>query len=150
MFMNPDDVRLKEIFVEARTIAVVGLSRKPERDSYRVAKYMQDHGYRIIPVNPGLKEDVLGEKPYPDLASVPEKIDIVNVFRRSEEVLAVVDAALPVSPRVIWMQLGIASQDAAARAMASGVQVVMNSCIMVEHRRLMGKDTEQLNHGSTQ
>lgn len=140
MFKNPDDSKLEKIFKETRTIAVVGLSRKPERDSYRVAKYMQENGYRIIPVNPGLKQDVLGEKAYPDLASVPDKIDIVNVFRRSEDVPAVVDAALPLGPAVIWMQLGIVSREAAERAMESGVHVVMDSCIMVEHRRLMKKD----------
>lgn len=136
---NPDDREIKELLASARTIAVVGLSDKPQRDSYRVAAYLKEQGYRIIPVNPTLKEAVLGERAYSDLSAVPVPVDIVNIFRRSEEVPGVVAAALAGNPpRAVWMQLGIVNEDAAAAAASRGVTVVMDRCIMVEHRRLFG------------
>ncbi|KJS15859.1 MAG: CoA-binding protein [Peptococcaceae bacterium BRH_c4b] len=138
---KPDDIKIKKILTEAKTIAVVGLSAKPHRASYRVAEYMQKEGYRIIPVNPSLKQEVLGERAYPDLASVPEKIDIVNIFRKSEDVPAVVEDALPVNPRCIWMQLGIVNEGAAARATENGIAVIMDLCLMVEHKRILGAST---------
>ncbi|MEW6274443.1 MAG: CoA-binding protein [Bacillota bacterium] len=137
MFQNPDDREIKDLLTKNKTIAVVGLSDKPERDSYRVAQYMQEKGYRIIPVNPRLKE-VLGEKAYPDLASLPEPVDIVNVFRRSEEVPGVVKDALAAKPAVIWLQLGVVNEEAALFAQSQGVQVVMDRCIKIEHARLLG------------
>ncbi|OAT85444.1 CoA-binding protein [Desulfotomaculum copahuensis] len=138
MFNNPEDKALKSLLSTARTIAVVGLSDKPQRDSHRVAKYLQEQGYRIIPVNPVLKE-VLGEAAYPDLASVPVPVDIVNIFRRSEEVPGVVDAALAnTPPEAIWMQLGVVNEEAAKAAVSRGVTVVMDRCIKVEHGRLLG------------
>lgn len=137
-FQNPADEEIKELLVKSKTIAVVGLSDRPERDSHRVARYLKENGYRIIPVNPRLKE-ALGEKAYPDLASIPEKVDIVNIFRRSEEVPAVVEDALLKKPAAIWMQLGVANGEAAAVAKKHGVQVVMDRCIMVEHGRLIPK-----------
>lgn len=136
MFQNPGDEELKELLAKSKTIAVVGLSDRPERDSYRVARYMQEKGYRIIPVNPRVSE-VLGEKAYPDLASVPEQVDVVNIFRRSEEVPAVVKDALPRKPAAIWMQLGVVNEEAAALAKSHGVQVIMDRCIKIEHGRLL-------------
>jgi len=109
----------------SRTIAVVGLSDNPARDSHRVAKYLQAQGYRIIPVNPMI-EETLGEKSYPDLMSVPESIDMVDIFRRSELVPPVVDQAIEVGAKYIWMQDGVIHQEAAAKAEAAGIPVVMN------------------------
>jgi len=137
-FQNPADEEIRELLAKSKTIAVVGLSDRPERDSHRVARYLKENGYRIIPVNPRLKE-ALGEKAYPDLASIPEKVDIVNIFRRSEEVPAVVEDALLKKPAAIWMQLGVVNGEAAAVAKKQGVQVVMDRCIMVEHGRLIPK-----------
>ncbi len=110
----------------SKTIAVVGLSDNPARDSYRVSKYMQSQGYRIIPVNPMI-EEVLGEKSYPDLKSIPEPIDMVDIFRRSELVGPVVDEAIEVGAKYIWMQDGVVDEAAAARARAAGIPVVMNN-----------------------
>ena len=111
---------------ESKTIAVVGLSPNPERDSYRVALYLKDAGYRIIPVNPTVDE-VLGEKSYPDLKSVPVPIDMVDVFRRSELVPPVVDEAIQVGARFIWMQDGITHEEAAEKARAAGIPVIMDN-----------------------
>ncbi len=109
----------------ARTIAVVGLSNNPERDSHRVSSYMQSQGYRIIPVNPVI-EEALGEKSYPDLKSVPEPIDMVDVFRRSDQVMPVVDEAIEVGAKYIWMQDGVINEEAKARAESAGIPVIMN------------------------
>ena len=128
---------IKNIFEESKTVAVVGLSPREERDSHRVAKYLQSQGYRIIPVNPNA-EEVLGERSYPDLASVPEPIDIVDVFRRSEAVPGIVEEAIKVGARTVWMQQGVIHEQAAARAREAGLQVVMDRCTMVEHRRYFG------------
>jgi uncharacterized protein len=129
------DKEAREMLNTAKTIAVVGLSANPERTSYRVAKYMQDQGYRIIPVNPSIKES-LGEKAYASLKEVPEKIDVVNIFRRSEDVPPVVDEAISVKAKGVWMQEGIINEEAAALARKAGLKVVMDSCIMVQHSRL--------------
>lgn len=137
MHSSISDERLFELLDKSRTIAVVGLSGKPERDSFKVAQYMQKQGYKIIPINPKV-ERVLGEKAYPDLPSVPEPVDIVNIFRRSEHILPVVDEALKISPLAIWMQLGIVNEEAAEIAEKAGILVIMDKCIMVEHRRLKG------------
>ena len=125
---------IKNILEESKTIAVVGLSPRQERDSHWVAKYLQNQGYRIIPVNPNA-EEVLGERSYPDLASVPEPIDIVDVFRRSEAVPGIVEEAIKVGAKTVWMQQGVIHEEAAARAREAGLQVVMDRCMMVEHRR---------------
>jgi predicted CoA-binding protein len=116
---------IEEQLRNSRTIAVVGLSDKPNRDSYRVSKYMQSQGYRIIPVNPMI-EEALGEKSYPDLKSVPEPIDMVDIFRRSELVPPVVDEAIEVGVKYIWMQDGVIDHDSAAKAEAAGIPVVMD------------------------
>lgn len=135
--MNPSAAELRTILTQARTIAVVGLSDKPQRDSHAVAQYLQRQGYRIIPVNPVVPE-VLGEKSYPSLSAIPESthIDIVDIFRRSEEVPPVVDEAIARGAKVVWMQLGVEHPDAAAKARAAGATVVENACIMVQHRTL--------------
>lgn len=130
-----DDALIKEILTKAKTVAVVGLSSNPGRPSYKVASYLKKEGYRIIPVNPGEKE-ILGERCYPDLLSVPEKIDIVNIFRRPEEVMPVVKDAVKVGAGVIWMQPGVVNEEAKSYAERSGLKVVMDRCIKIERERV--------------
>jgi predicted CoA-binding protein len=130
------DHALRAIFESSKTIAVVGLSDKPDRDSYRVAKYLQAHGYRIIPVNPAVAE-VLGERSYASVADIPEPVDVVDIFRKPEAVGPVVEEAIAAGAKVVWMQLGVVNDPAAAAARAAGLQVVMDRCMKVEHRRLM-------------
>lgn len=125
----------REILQSAHTIAVVGVSSKRFRPSYGVTEYMQRVGYRIIPVNPQ-ETEVLGEKSYPDLDSVPEPVDIVDIFRRSEFVPEIVEAAIRKGVKLIWMQEGVVHEQAARRAEAAGIAVVMDHCILKEHRRL--------------
>jgi predicted CoA-binding protein len=126
---------ISEILHSARTIAVVGLSHKRYRPSYGVSEYMQKAGYRIIPVNPR-ETEVLGERAYPDLESVPESIDIVDIFRRPEFVPDIVEAAIRKGAKVIWMQEGVIHEAAARRAEEAGLAVVMDRCILKDHRRL--------------
>jgi uncharacterized protein len=126
---------ISDILLTSRTIAVVGLSGKRFRPSYGVAEYMQKAGYRIVPVNP-LESHVLGEKCYPDLDSVPDEIDIVDIFRRPEFVPEIVEAAIRKGAKVIWMQEGVMHEEAALRAQAAGLKVVMDRCILKDHRRL--------------
>jgi predicted CoA-binding protein len=126
---------IPEALRTSRTIAVVGLSGKRFRPSYGVAEYMQKAGYRIIPVNPH-ESQILGEKCYPDLDSVPDSVDIVDIFRRSEFVPEIVEAAIRKGVKVVWMQEGVIHEDAARRAEAAGLTVVMDRCILKDHRRL--------------
>ncbi|MGQ9547476.1 MAG: CoA-binding protein [Roseiflexus sp.] len=138
--MLTGDQEIRDLLTTARTVAVVGISDDPERDSYTVAEFLQRQGYRIIPVNPrlvNLNIQVLGEKPYATLRDVPEKIDIVDIFRRPETVMPVVEDAIAVGAGAVWMQLSIVNEEAAARAEAAGLKVVMNRCMAVEYRRLM-------------
>lgn len=135
--LQPSDQQIKDLLRSAHTIAVVGLSSSRFRASYGVSQYMQSAGYRIIPVNPNERE-VLGEKAYARLEDVPEKIDVVDVFRRSEFVPEIVDAAIRVGARAIWMQEGVADDAAAQRARDAGLFVIMDACILKEHRRLIG------------
>jgi predicted CoA-binding protein len=128
-------LRIAELLKSAKTIAVVGLSDNPMRTSYGVSEYMQEQGYRIIPVNPMIRES-LGEKAYPSLSEVPEKIDIVNVFRRPEFVPEVVEEAIRLKLPAIWMQEGVVHEEAAARARAAGIFVVMDRCLLKEHQML--------------
>jgi predicted CoA-binding protein len=123
-----------DILTKYKTIAVVGLSSNPARPSYGVTEYMQGSGYHIIPVNPN-ETDVLGEPSYASLEEVPQRIEIVDVFRRPEEIAPVVDAAIRAGAKVIWMQLGIANEAAAEKARAAGITVVMDACILVEHKK---------------
>ena len=128
---------IDEILTMSKTIAVVGLSDNPNRDSHRVASYLKRVGYRIIPVNPTIDE-VLGERCYPDLISVPDSVDMVDIFRRSDKVAPVVDEAIRKSAKYVWMQDGVADESAAERARAAGIAVVMDNCTMREHRRRYG------------
>lgn len=140
--MNPIPLaeRLPYILTHCRTIAVVGLSPKPHRDSFDVARYMQGHGYRIIPVNPNASE-VLGEKAYASLAEAAqhEKIDLVNCFRNSEDIPPIVGEAIAIGAKAVWMQLGIRHLGAAAQAEAAGLLVVQDHCLMVDHRMLQSR-----------
>lgn len=135
----PEDAKadgdaIAEILKKYKTIAVVGLSSNPMRPSFDVSEYMQRAGYRIIPVNPN-ETEVLGEKSYAQLEDVPEKIEIVNIFRRPEHVPAVVESAIRVGAKVVWMQQGIENEIAAGKARAAGLAVVEDACIFVEHRK---------------
>src|SRR5438046_7703928 len=123
---------IHDLLKDAKTIAVVGLSSRPLRPSYGVADYMQHHGYRIIPVNPSIK-GALGEKAYATLSDVPEKIDIVDVFRRSDAVPEVVDEAIKLKIPAIWMQEDVVHEEAAKKARKAGIKVVMDKCILKEH-----------------
>ncbi len=125
---------IPELLKDARTIAVVGLSNRTLRPCHGVSEYMQRQGYRIIPVNPR-ETEVLGEQAYPDLDAVPEKVDIVNVFRRPEFVPEIVDAAIRIGAKAVWLQEGISHPEAAAKARAAGLFVVEDRCILKEHRR---------------
>lgn len=129
------DDELRDLIAGARTIAVVGLSPKEHRDSFRVAKYLQDHGYRIIPVNPNARE-VLGEPVYRSLPDVPYPIDIVDVFRRPDAVEEIARDAVEIGARAIWLQIGIVNEAAATIADEGGLDVVMDRCLMVDHGRL--------------
>ncbi len=133
-----DDVAgLRRILAEVRTIAVVGLSAHWYRPSYFAAKYMRDHGYRVIPVNPAYAE-VLGERCYPDLASIPVAVDMVDCFRKPSDIVPIAHAAVATGARVLWMQLGIRNDEAAQIALAAGLDVVMDRCVKIEHARLLG------------
>jgi len=127
--------QIEAILRSSRTIAVVGLSGKRYRPSYGVSEYMQRAGYRIVPVNPH-ETEVLGEKSYPDLDSVPDDIDIVDIFRRPEFVPEIVEAAIRKRAKVIWMQEGVVHEEAARRAEEAGLAVIMDRCILKDHRRL--------------
>ena len=128
---------MEQILRGAKTIAVVGLSSNPMRASHGVAEYLKAAGYRIIPVNPN-ETEVLGEKAYARLEDIPEPVDIVDVFRRAEEVPGVADAAIAIGAKVLWMQLGIENAAAAEKARAAGLLVVENACLLVEHKRRKG------------
>jgi uncharacterized protein len=123
----------REIFEVCKTIAVVGLSSKPSRASHGVAEYFQGQGYRIIPVNPN-ESEVLGERSYPDLKSIPERIDLVNVFRRPDHVPPIVDQAIEIGAKAIWLQQGIRHPEAEAKAREAGLMVMSDACMMVMHR----------------
>ena len=134
-----EDGEIKRILENAKTIAVVGLSPKPERDSNMVANYLKNQGYRIIPVRPGQKE-ILGEKAYTTLDDIQEKVDIVDVFRNPAQIVPHALEAARLSPNVFWMQLNIENPEAAALLTETGVDVVMNKCIKIEHDRLCKKN----------
>ena len=136
-FVNPPDAEIRALLERVRRIAVVGLSPKTDRPSYKVAAAMQRFGYRIIPVRP-MASEILGAKVYPDLASVPEKIDLVDVFRAPEQVGEVVDACIALKLPAIWLQEGVVNEAAAQRARAAGLTVVMDRCVYREYVRLFG------------
>ncbi|NIQ39587.1 MAG: CoA-binding protein [Proteobacteria bacterium] len=133
------DQEIEDIVTGAKTIAVVGLSPKADRPSFRVASYLQSKGYRIIPVRPGV-EEILGEKAYPSLSHIPSdvEIDVVDIFRKSEDVPPVVEEAIKTNAKTVWMQEGIINEEAAQKAEAAGLRVVMDRCMLKEHRRFTG------------
>lgn len=135
--MSPvkDDAGLRRIIAASRRIAIVGISAKPERPSYGVARYLLDHGFTIIPVNPSQSE-VLGQRCYPDLQSIPGPVDMVDVFRKAEDCPPVAAAAVAIGAKVLWLQLGIVSEEAGRIAAAGGLEVVMDHCLKIEHARL--------------
>jgi uncharacterized protein len=128
---------IEDILNESHVVAIVGLSSKTERDSNVVARYLKEQGYKIIPVNPAEKE-VLGEKSYPDLTAVPVKVDVVDIFRKSEDVLPIVRQAVQIGAGAVWMQEGVVNKEAAAEARRAGLKVVMNKCMRKQHIRLHG------------
>ena len=132
---NPSDQELKELLTNATTIAIVGASSNPDKASYGIMQKLQKAGYKVIPVNPR-ETEILGERSYPSLIDVPERIDIVDVFRRSEHVGAIVDESLAVHPKLIWLQLGVVDAAAAQRAAAAGIALIQDLCIAIEHKSL--------------
>lgn len=127
-YTNPPDEKIKEILLEYRKVAVVGLSSDQTRASYGVAQYLQGRGFKIIPVNPN-ETEILGEKSYPNLSSIPEKVEIVDIFRRPEHVFSIVEEAIKVGAKVVWMQSGVVNHPAAIKASEAGITVVMDRCI---------------------
>ncbi len=121
-----------------RTVAVVGASANPERPSYRVASYLAEHGYHIIPVNPNAQQ-ILGKTSYPSLSSIPEPVEVVDIFRRSEEVIPIVEEAIKIGAKAVWMQEGVINEEAAAKARDAGLLVVMDKCMLKEHSHLTQK-----------
>ena len=140
--MNNDQM-MKEILLSIKTIASVGLSSNQEKESYWIVSYLKEQGYHIIPVNPTATE-ILGEKVYPDLSSILEKVDVVQVFRKPEDVPPVVDEAIKIGATVVWMQVGIVNEEAAVIARAAGLQVVMDACMRVTHQVLIGSKPARL------
>jgi uncharacterized protein len=132
---NPSDAELTQILNDASTIAIVGASSQPEKASHGIMRQLQSAGYRVIPVNPR-ETEVLGERSYASLSDVPDRIDVVDVFRRAEDTPPIADEAAKIGAKVLWLQSGIASEDAAARATAAGLAVVMDTCIGATHTRL--------------
>lgn len=128
---------LRRVLRESRTIAVVGLSADWFRPSYFAAKYMQEHGYRIIPVNPKYAE-ILGEKSYPDLASIPHPVDMVDVFRKSADALPIAEQAIAIGAKTLWLQIGVINEDARRKAEDAGLTVIMDRCVKIEYARLFG------------
>jgi len=135
MFANPPDETIRAILAVARTVAVVGCSDDSRRDSNRIARLLRAKGHRILPVNPTL-EQALGLPCYPSLAAIPEAVEMVDVFRRPEHVAAVVDEAIAIGARILWLQLGVIDEQAAERAASSGMTVVMDRCPAIEYPRL--------------
>jgi predicted CoA-binding protein len=127
-----------EILTEYCSIAVVGASANAERASYEVTRYLIEQGYQVYPVNPNAKR-ILGKTSYPDLGSIPEKVEVVDIFRRSEEVMPVVEAAIRIGAKAVWMQTGVINEGAAAKARDAGLLVVMDKCIREQHQHLIGK-----------
>ena len=138
-FRNPDDEAIRKLLESARRVAVVGLSPKGHRDSNRIAVYLLEHGYEVVPVYPR-EDEILGQKVYRRVSDVPGPVDLVNVFRRSEDLPAVFDDVLSSGAAAVWTQLGCVDEAGARRASDAGLTVVMDRCIMVDHGRLLGRD----------
>ncbi|QIN83242.1 CoA-binding protein [Rubrobacter tropicus] len=139
MHQNPDSDEIRDILSTSRTVAVVGLSDRPYRTSHAIARALQAFGFEIFPVNPHLSGPVLGETPFSKVQEIPERVDIVDVFRRSEEVMPVARDAVAAGARVLWMQSGIVNEEAAAYARQQGLTVVMDRCIKVDYASLVGR-----------
>ena len=139
MHVNPEAAEIRHLLEESRNVAVVGLSSKPYRTSNTIARALQRFGYKIFPVNPNLEGPVLGEEPYATVEEIPERIDIVDVFRRSEKVMPVARDAVASGAKVLWLQSGIINEDAAKYAEEHGLAVVMDRCIMVDYVSLVGR-----------
>jgi predicted CoA-binding protein len=129
---------IRRLLLSVRTIASVGVSSSPAKESYSIVAYLMNQGYRVFPVNPGV-EQILGQKTYPDLLSIPEPVDVVQLFRRSEDVPPFVEQAIQIGAKVVWMQAGIINEEAAQAAEAAGLQVVMDECMRNAHMRLVGR-----------
>ena len=134
---SDDSEKLRRILRTSRVIAVVGLSAQWHRPSFFAAKYMQEHGYRVIPVNP-MYDSILGERCFKALRDIPEKVDIVDFFRKSSEITAIADDAIAIGAKVLWMQLGVENTEARRKAEAAGLEVVENRCVKIEHGRFFG------------
>lgn len=132
-----DSEKVRRILRRYRVIAVVGLSAQWHRPSYFAAKYLQEHGYRVIPVNPTY-DSILGEKCYKRLSDIPDKVEVVDCFRKSSEIPAIADEAIAIGAKVLWMQLGVENAEARARAEAAGLEVIENRCMKIEHGRFFG------------
>jgi predicted CoA-binding protein len=132
-----DSEKIRRILAKSRTLAVVGLSAQWHRPSYFAAKYMQEHGYRIIPVNP-MYDEILGEKCFKSLRDIPGPVDVVDCFRKSAEIPALAEEAVAIGAKVLWMQIGVRSPEARARAEGAGLEVVENRCVKIEHGRFFG------------
>ena len=139
MHQNPGTEEIRELLVSSRTVAVVGLSERPYRTSHSVARTLQSFGFRIFPVNPNLDGPVLGEEPYASVEEVPEPVDIVDVFRRSEKVMPTARDAVAAGAKALWMQSGVVNEEAATYARENGLTVVMDRCIMVDYASLVGR-----------
>ncbi|MEN6620413.1 MAG: CoA-binding protein [Smithella sp.] len=135
---NPSSSEMVDILIGCRTIAIVGLSDQPNRTSYRVGSYLKQKGYRVIPVNP-FKNEIMGEKCYPDLYTIPEHVDIVDIFRDVEAIPGIVEEAIGIGAGIVWMQLGLVQNEAAQKARKAGLCVVQSRCLMVEHEKLLGQ-----------
>jgi hypothetical protein len=141
---DPETERdIKDILCSAKTIAVVGISPDEKKDSHRVAKYLMDHGFEVIAVNPHC-DRVLGAKCYPDLKSIPEHVDVVDIFRRTEAIPAIVDEAIEIGAGAVWMQLGLQCEESAQKARRAGLKVVMNKCTKIEIERISGGPKQPL------
>jgi uncharacterized protein len=139
MHQNPGTEEIRELLVSSRTVAVVGLSERPYRTSHSIARTLQGFGFRIFPVNPNLDGPVLGEEPYASVEEIPEPVDIVDVFRRSEKVMPTARDAVAAGAKALWMQSGVVNEEAATYARENGLTVVMDRCIMVDHASLVGR-----------
>ena len=136
--MNGENMEIEQILKTCHTVAMVGASPNPDRTSNQVFNYLTKHGYKVIPVNPTATE-VSGEKCYASLSGIPEKIDVVDIFRRSEDCLSIVEEAIKIGAKAVWMQEGVVNGEAEARALTAGLQVIMDHCMMKEHKRLAGQ-----------
>ena len=138
-----NDQEMKDILLSVKTVASVGLSSSDEKESYWIVFFLKEVGFRMIPVNPKATE-ILGEKAYPSLSDIPDKVDVVQVFRKSEDVPPIVDEAIKIGAKVVWMQEGIINEEAAQKAREAGLQVVMNACMRATYKRLIGNKPIQL------